>query len=415
MSETKPFGISKRAVWQAYRKVKQNHGAAGVDRQSLEDFEQDLANNLYKLWNRMASGSYFPPPVLQVEIPKAQGGTRKLGVPTVADRIAQMVVKHALEPCVEPHFHRDSYGYRPGKSAHQALGITRRRCWQYDYLLEFDIKGLFDAIDHTLLLRAVDKHTDCRWVRLYIERWLKAPFEQVDGVRVGRDSGTPQGGVVSPVLANLFLHYVFDRWMAKNFPDHPFARYADDAVVHCRSEAQARHLKGRLERRLRECRLELHPEKTQIVCCNVRKQTATQVRRKFDFLGHCFRPRLVRSREGLMFVGFTPAISPRSAKKIRQQVRAWRLNLRTSQSLEDLARSLNPIIGGWINYYGAYQRSSLIPVLRHIDLHLVKWVKRKYQKRGKYFKGAKQWLGKVAYHQPELFAHWRLAVPFPAE
>jgi RNA-directed DNA polymerase len=288
MGEAKPFGISKRAVWEAYRKVKENRGAAGVDRQSLEDFDQDLANNLYKLWNRLASGSYFPPPVLVVEIPKPGGGTRRLGVPTVSDRIAQMVVKRALEPEVEPYFQQDSYGYRPGKSALQAVGVTRQRCWRYDYLVEFDIKGLFDEIDHGLLLRAVDKHTDCRWVRLYIERWLVAPFEQADGILVERTRGTPQGGVVSPLLSNLFLHYVFDKWMERNLPDHPFARYADDGVVHCRSEGAARALKARLDGRFRECGLELHPEKTRIVCCTVRKPLGAAVHKKFDFLGYCF-------------------------------------------------------------------------------------------------------------------------------
>ncbi len=415
MVETKPFGISKRAVWEAYRRVKENRGAAGIDHQTLEDFGEDLANNLYKLWNRLASGSYFPPPVLMVEIPKAQGGMRTLGIPTVADRIAQMVVKQAFEPCVDPYFHQDSYGYRPGKSALQAVGVTRQRCWRYDYVLEFDIKGLFDAIDHTLLLRAVDKHTDCRWVRLYIERWLKVPFQQADGGLVERDSGTPQGGVVSPVLSNLFLHYAFDKWMDRNFPDNPFARYADDAVVHCRSEADARDLKARLERRLRECKLQLHPEKTQIICCHVGKRQNTQVAKKFDFLGYCFRPRLVRNRYGKMFVSFTPAISPRSAKRIRQQVRSWRLHLRTSMSLEDIARAVNPAIRGWVNYYGAYQRSSLFPVLHNIDYHLVKWVKWKYKKKGNYSKRAIRWLGQVASHQPELFAHWSLGAPFPAE
>ena len=415
MVETKPFGISKRAVWEAYRRVKENRGAAGVDHQSLEDFGEDLANNLYKLWNRLASGSYFPPPVLMVEIPKAHGGRRTLGIPTVADRIAQMVVKQAFEPCVEPYFHQDSYGYRPNKSALQAVGVTRQRCWRYDYVLEFDVKGLFDAIDHTLLLRAVYKHTNCRWVRLYIERWLTAPFQQADGGLVERDSGTPQGGVVSPVLANLFLHYVFDKWMERNFPHNPFVRYADDGVVHCQSEAQARYLKARLERRFRECKLELHPEKTQIVCCHVGRQQNTQVAKKFDFLGYCFRARLVRSRKGKMFVSFTPAISPRSAKKIRQQVRRWRLHLRTSQSLDDIVRAVNPAIRGWVNYYGAYQRSTLLPVLHHIDYHLVNWVKRKYKKKGKYSKCAIRWLGQVAYHQPALFAHWSLGAPFPAE
>ena len=415
MVETKPFGISKRNVWEAYHRVRKKGGAAGVDRESLEEFAQDLSNNLYKLWNRLASGSYFPPPVLRVEIPKAQGGMRALGIPTVSDRIAQMVVKQAFEPSVEPYFHPDSYGYRPGKSALQAVGVTRQRCWRYDYVLEFDIKGLFDAIDHRLLMRAVDKHTDCRWVRLYIERWLVAPFEQADGTREARTSGTPQGGVVSPLLSNLFLHYVFDKWMERNFPNLPFARYADDGVVHCQSEAQARYLRGRLEKRFRECKLELHPQKTQIVCCRVRAQQQPQVGKKFDFLGYCFRPRLARNRQGQMFVGFTPAISPRSAKRIRQQVRRWRLHFRSRMSLHDIARMVNPTVRGWVNYYGAYQRSSLIPVLRYINLALVKWVKWKYKKKGAYTRRARRWLGQVAQYHPGLFAHWRLGAPFPAE
>ena len=414
VSKTKPFAISKRAVWEAYRQVKENRGAAGVDRQSLEDFEQDLANNLYKLWNRLASGSYFPPPVLAVEIPKAQGGRRRLGVPTVADRIAQTVVKQAFEPCVEPYFHPDSYGYRPGKSALQAVGITRERCWRYDYLLEWDIKGLFDAIDHTLLVRAVNHHTDCRWVRLYLERWLTAPFQQPDGVLIARERGTPQGGCVSPVLANLLLHYVFDKWMERQFPNLPFARYADDAVVHCHRQAEAEQLKAALEQRFRECRLELHPEKTQIVCCNVTKQRNSGLAKQFVFLGYCFRPRRVRSRQGKRFVGFTPAISPNAAKRIRQRIRRWRLHRQTRLSLEAIAQVVNPIITGWINYYGAYHRSALYPILRHIDYHLVKWVKRKYKKRGRYVARAIAWLGKVAHHQTGLFAHWRFGVRFPA-
>ena len=415
MAETKPFGISKRVVWEAYRRVRKNGGAAGVDRQSLEEFEQDLSNNLYKLWNRLASGSYIPPPGLRVEIPKAQGGMRTLGIPTVADRIAQRVVKQAFEPGVEPYFHPDAYGYRPGKSALQAVGVTRQRCWRYDYVVEFDIKGLFDATDHTRLMRAVDKHTDCRWVRLYIERWLTAPFQPAAGGRVERVSDTPQGGVVSPVLSNLFLHYVFDKWMQRNFPNNPFARYADDRVVHGRSEVQARTLKQRLQRRFRECKLELHPQKTQIVGCHVGKQQNSRVSKQFDFLGFCFRPRLVRNRHGKLFVGFVPAISPASAKRIRQQVRGWRLHFRISRSLDDLARAVNPIIRGWVNYYGAYQRSSLLPVFRHIDRHLVKWVKWKYKKKCLYSQRARRWLGQVARYQPGLFAHWRLGAPFPAE
>ena len=206
-TSTKPFNIDKKLVYDAYRAVKDKAGAAGVDGQSLEQFDKDLMQNLYKIWNRMSSGSYFPPPVRAVSIPKKNGGQRILGVPTVADRVAQMVVKQVVEPVLEPIFMPDSYGYRPGKSALDAIGITRKRCWQYDWILEFDVRGLFDNIDHTLLLRAVRKHVKCKWALLYIERWLKAPIELEDGTLVERTRGTPQGGVISPVLANLFMHY----------------------------------------------------------------------------------------------------------------------------------------------------------------------------------------------------------------
>jgi RNA-directed DNA polymerase len=221
MNATKPFTIPKRLVYDAWKAVKVNAGSAGVDKETIDDFEADLTNNLYRLWNRMSSGSYFPPPVKAVAIPKKNGGERILGVPTVADRVAQMVVKQVLEPNLEPIFLPDSYGYRPGKSALDAVAVTRKRCWQYDWVLEFDIKGLFDNIDHALLRKALEKHTDCEWVRLYIGRWLTAPLQRADGTLVERIKGTPQGGVVSPVLANLFLHYAFDAWMARTFPGIP--------------------------------------------------------------------------------------------------------------------------------------------------------------------------------------------------
>jgi RNA-directed DNA polymerase len=249
VDRAKPFDIPKREVWEAYKRVRANQGAAGVDGQSIADFEADVSNNLYKLWNRLASGSYFPPPVRRVDIPKDDGRTRPLGIPTVADRVAQMVVKRALEPLVEPHFHDDSYGYRPGKSALDAVGVARRRCWRDDWVLDLDIKSFFDEIDRELLMRAVRKHTDCPWVLLYLERWLRAPVQMADGSLIDRARGTPQGGVVSPLLANLFLHYAFDMWMRRNHPGDLFERYADDAICHCRSEAQARALRASLERR----------------------------------------------------------------------------------------------------------------------------------------------------------------------
>ena len=262
MAKAKPFCIPKREVWEAYKRVKANQGAAGVDGQSIAQFEQDLSNNLFRLWNRMSSGSYFPPPVLRVELPKDDGaGVRPLGIPTVSDRIAQMVAKRYMEPILEPLFHEDSYGYRPGRSAHDALRVARTRCWQYDWVLDLDIKSFFDSIDWEMMLRAVRHHTDCKWVLLYIERWLKAPVRMPDGTLVNREKGTPQGAVVSPVMANLFLHYTFDRWMREQHPDIPFERYADDVICHCRSEAQARGLREALEARLAACKLEVHPQK----------------------------------------------------------------------------------------------------------------------------------------------------------
>ncbi len=262
----KPFMIEKRQVYEAYKAVKSNKGVAGVDGQTIEQFEADLGGNLYKIWNRMSSGSYFPPPVRAVTIPKKSGGERILGVPTVGDRIAQMVVKQLIEPDLDPIFLPNSYGYRPRKSALDAVGVTRERCWKYDWVLEFDIKGLFDNLPHELLLRAVQKHVKCKWALLYIERWLTAPMEK-EGLLIERTRGTPQGGVISPILSNLFLHYAFDLWMTRTHPGLPWCRYADDGLVHCRSEQEAEALKAELQARLAECGLEMHPTKTKIVYC----------------------------------------------------------------------------------------------------------------------------------------------------
>lgn len=320
MDKAKPFCISKREVWTAYKRVKANGGAAGVDDQTIAEFEKDLSNNLYRLWNRMSSGSYLPPPVRRVDIPKGDGGTRPLGIPTVSDRIAQTVVKQYLEPLVEPVFHGDSYGYRPGRSAHDALAVARQRCWRHDWVLDLDIKGFFDNIDWELLMRAVRRHTDSAWVLLYIERWLRAPVSMPDGTLVGRERGTPQGGVVSPILANLFLHYAFDRWMKENNPDIPFERYADDVICHCRSEAQARSLRQALEARLAMCKLELHPQKTKIVYCKDTNRLNSHPEQRFDFLGFTFRPRQSMNRTGNLFVSFSPAVSDKAAKAMREVV-----------------------------------------------------------------------------------------------
>jgi RNA-directed DNA polymerase len=408
LEQAKPFCITKRQVWEAYKRVKANKGAAGVDGQTLDAFEQDLEGNLYKLWNRLASGSYFPPPVLRVEIPKGDGRMRPLGIPTVADRIAQTVVKQYLEPELEKHFHPDSYGYRPGKSALDAVGMTRKRCWQSDWVLDLDIKGFFDNLDHELTMRAVRTHTEESWVLLYIERWLKAPIELQDGTQQWPEKGTPQGGVASPLLANLFLHYAFDKWMEREYPGIPFERYADDAVCHCKSEAQAVALKQALQARMTEVGLELHPEKTRIVYCQDDDRREDYPHVAFDFLGYTFRPRRSKNRWGKYFINFSPAISNKAAKGIRQRSRRWCWPLRSDKSLEDLSRMFNPIIQGWINYYGRYYKSALYPTLLQLDRRLVRWATRKYKRLRGHRRRAEHWLHRIAVKQPELFAHWRL-------
>ena len=359
----KPFNIDKRLVYEAYKAVKSNRGAAGVDAQTIEQFEADLSENLYKIWNRMSSGTYFPPPVRAVAIPKKSGGERILGVPTVADRVAQTVVKMVIEPILDPIFLADSYGYRPKKSALDAVGATRERCWKYDWVLEFDIKGLFDNIDHELLLRAVRKHITYKWALLYIERWLKAPMVLEDETTVERLRGTPQGGVVSPILANLFMHYTFDLWMTRTHPNLPWCRYADDGLVHCRTEQEAEALKAALQARFAECHLEMHPTKTKVVYCKDGKRKGKYPNVKFDFLGYCFRPRLVRRfRDNSLFGGFNPAVSSSAMKTMRETIRGLNLRRQTQLSLQDIAKQLNPLLRGWSAYYGRFAPSALCPL-----------------------------------------------------
>ena len=407
----KPFTIAKRQVYEAYKAVKSNGGAAGVDKQTIEQFEADLQNHLYKLWNRMSSGSYFPPPVRAVSIPKKSGGQRILGIPTVADRVAQMVVKQLIEPDLEPIFLADSYGYRPGKSALDAIGVTRERCWRYDWVLEFDIKGLFDNIDHELLLRAVRKHVTCKWALLYIERWLTAPMEQDDGTLAERKRGTPQGGVVSPILANLFLHYAFDLWMARMHPDLPWCRYADDGLVHCRTEQEAQALRDELQARLTECRLEMHPTKTKIVYCKDGKRKGKYPNTKFDFLGYCFRTRLVRrSRDGKLFWGFNPAVSDSALKDMRAAIRDLDLLRQTQLSLEEIARQINPLLRGWIGYYGRYAPSALYPLFRYVNQRLLAWMRRKCKGFKAHKVRASQLLQRLSKGSANLFEHWRIGM-----
>ena len=413
MDQAKPFSISKKVVWEAYKEVKANRGAAGVDSETIEEFEKNLKNNLYKIWNRMSSGTYFPPPVRTVAIPKKDGGQRRLGIPTVGDRIAQTVVKKYLEPEVEPHFHPDSYGYRPGKSALDAVGAARERCWRNDWVIDLDIRGFFDNLDHTLVMRAVGRYTQCQWIILYVERWLKAPIQLEDGTLVEREKGTPQGGVASPLLANIFLHLGFDEWMRSKHPEEPFERYADDIVVHCKKEEQAQQILRDIEKRLAQCKLELHPEKTKIVYCKDDDRRGTYANEKFDFLGYTFRARRSKNRWGKHFINFTPAVSNKAAKKMRQEMRRWRLQLRSDKALDDLARMWNPVIRGWIQYYGRYYRSALNPVFRHLNVYLVRWARRKYKRLSRHQRRAEHWLGRIACRDPRLFAHWHMLATKP--
>ena len=411
MTKAKSYEVSKQIVWEAYKRVKANRGSAGVDRQSLAAFEKDLKNNLYKIWNRMSSGSYFPPAVRVVEIPKASGGTRPLGIPTVGDRVAQTVAKMYLEPVVEPHFHPDSYGYRPGKSALDAVGVTRKRCWRKDWVIDLDIKGFFDNLDQNLVLRAVRHHTDTPWLLLYIERWLKAPAQEEDGVLVERTKGTPQGGVISPLIANLFMHYAFDEWMRRNFPHVQFARYADDAIIHAASLREAHYVLEAVRSRLTKCGLELHPEKTKVVYCKDDDRRGDYPCKKFDFLGYTFRPRRAKNRRGKFFVSFLPAVSNKAAKRIRGTIRDWRLGAtRNNRTLEEIAKFVNPFVRGWVNYYGRYYRSALTPVLRGLERALVYWVRRKFKRFKRHQRRAVHWLGRIARREPGLLVLWQIGI-----
>lgn len=407
MNIAKSFEIPKQLLVDAFQRVKANRGSGGVDRQSIEEFDANLKDNLYRVWNRMSSGSYFPPAVRTVQIPKRSGGMRPLGIPTVGDRVAQTAVRMLLEPRMERLFHRDSYGFRPGRSAHDAVETTRRRCWQYDWVVEFDIVGAFDNIDHGLLLKAIVHHVPERWMRLYLERWLMAPCVGPNGEVSERTRGTPQGGCISPLMMNLFMHYAFDAWMARTFPQCPFARYADDAVIHCKSEDEARSLLAALGTRLNECGLELHPAKTQIVYCRDANRHGSCPRVVFTFLGFDFRPRQAVNKHGQLFTSFCPGVSAMAKNEMRRRIGSWKLGRRTRQSIEDLSRALNPILRGWLNYYGRFYRTAMHDVFHHFDKALSRWVRRKYSNLWKHKTRAFKWIARLRRYRPELFIHWQ--------
>jgi RNA-directed DNA polymerase len=402
----KPFDISKWEVQEAYLKVKANKGAPGVDEVTLGDFESDLKNNLYKIWNRMSSGSYFPPPVKAVEIPKSHGpGTRILGVPTVADRIAQTVVAARLEKAVEPVFHPDSYGYRPRRGALDAVAACRERCWAKDWVIDLDIRKFSGSVPWDLIVKAVETHTSLPWVLLYVKRWLAAPVQLPDGTLQARDRGTPQGSSASPVLANLFMHYAFDMWLAREFPACPFERYADDAVVHCATLRQAREVLEAIAARMEQAGLSLHPDKTKIIYCKDGNRRGSYEHTSFTFLGYEFRARAARGKNGKKFTSFLPAVSREALAKMSAEVRRWRLHLRTWHTIGSLAREINPVVRGWMQYYGAFYRSAMLPLLRRINSYLMRWLRKKY-KRLRPPKAARACWKRVTAQYPRLFAHW---------
>lgn len=408
MKESKPYEISKQVVMKAFKKVKANRGSAGIDGKDFDEFEKDLKGNLYKIWNRMSSGSYSPPPVKAVEIPKKAGGTRRLGIPTIGDRVAQMVAKMYLEPLVEPIFYEDSYGYRPHKSAIDAIGKARKMCWKYDYVIEFDIRGLFDNIDHELLMKAVDRHTKLNWLKLYIQRWLTTPFITVAGKKIERCSGTPQGGVISPVLANLFMHYAFDKWMERNHPNSPFERYADDAIIHCRTEAKAKFILHTLDKRLKECKLELHPQKTKIVYCKDKDRTLEYENTEFEFLGYCFRRTLIKDRTGRLQFNFLPSVSKKSAKSFREKLKGMGIHKLTGSKIEMISELISLMIRGWTNYFGKFNPSAMKFTMLCINNRLTKWAMCKYKHLRGRKKRASKWMKELAKREPNMFPHWIL-------
>lgn len=407
---TKSLPISKRMVYNSYLKVVAKDGSAGIDKQSIEEFNENLSDNLYKVWNRMTSGSYFPPPVRTVFIPKKQGGKRPLGIPTVSDRIAQGVVKDYLEPSLETIFHPSSFGYRPGRSAHDALKQCQDNCIKYAWVIDVDIKGFFDNISHDIMLQLLQQHTKDKWVMLYAERWLKAGVEQEDGSIIARTKGTPQGGVISPLFANIYLHHAFDKWMDEMNPHNSFERYADDIVIHCSSKEEAEQLLVRLKERMLQYELELHPEKTKIVYCKNYQRNDKYDNNSFTFLSYSFQPRTIRGKFGRKnrLVVFNAAISQQAMTSIRTKLRSILRYRWSDKTLEWFAEKLNPKIRGWVNYYMKFNRYKTYNVFYYLNDVIQKWIANKYKIRGSRKVKAKYQLIQAA--NPEMFYHWKMGI-----
>lgn len=404
---TRQYVIPEGVVKEAWKRVREKKGAEGVDGQTIEDFEKDLEDNLYKIWNRMTSGSYFPPAVRAVEIPKKTGGKRILGVPCVSDRIAQTVCKMYIEPLVEPKFHPDSFGYRPGRSQHHALAQTRKRCWKFDWVLEIDIRGYFDNIPHERTLELVKNYTTEKWILLYIERWLKAKIQQKDGSLENREKGSPQGSVVSPILSNIYLHHAFDTWMQVSHGEAPFERFADDIVVHCESLDEAINLRKEISQRLNNWGLEINEGKTRIVYCKDSNRNGQYDQTEFTFLGYTFRPRRSNNNKtGVTFTNFLPAISQEASSEISERMREWHLSKRTSATIELLSHDINPEVRGWLQYYGKLYTSALRDIIRQLDNHILRWALQKYKRLKQSTIRGKRWLDGISTRQPRLFAHW---------
>jgi group II intron reverse transcriptase/maturase len=404
----KSQAISMAQVQSAYQKVKSNDGAGGVDGIELSDYEADKVKRLYKLWNRMASGSYHPQAVRAVELPKADGSKRLLGIPTIEDRVAQQVVKDVIEARMEKAFHRDSYGYRPDKGAHEAIGLCRERCCEQPYVIDLDIKGFFDNIDHERMLQVVRHYVQEKWVLMYIERWLKSPLQRKNGTKEPRTKGTPQGGVISPLLANMYLHVVFDAWISRHIAGVKWDRYADDIIIHCTTESQAQAVLQAVKDRLMAVGLQAHEGKTKIVYCPNRRIKIDFPVITFDFLGYCFRPRQCMSKKGKSFMGFTPAISPKAVKSIKASLRAHKFQRLSHLELPQIAAQLEGKLRGWIHYYGKFTPSGLWGVLKeYLNERLGVWVCNKYKScKGNIKKGMEKLRG-IYKDFPNLFVHWQ--------